>query len=45
MLIVKQGGMKYRFKSLSYDAMWVWTQVFRTIGEHSTHLANKPGTI
>ena len=25
------------FKSIWYDATWNWTQVSRTIGEHSTH--------
>ena len=34
---VKQGGIKYHFKSLWYDTTWDWTQVSRTIGEHSTH--------
>ena len=32
----------YHFESLWYDATWDWTQVSRTIGEHSTHLANEP---
>ena len=42
MLSIKQGGIKYHFKSLWYDATWDWTQVSRTISEHSIHLANKP---
>ena len=43
LLSVKQGGIKYHFfKSLWYDATWDWTQVSRTIGEHSTHYANEP---
>ena len=33
---VKQGSIKYYFKSLWYDANWDWTQVSRTISEHST---------
>ena len=37
MLSVKQGGIKYYFESLWYDATWDWTQVSQTIGEHSTH--------
>ena len=41
MLSVKQGGIKYHFLSLWYDATWDWTLVSRTIGEHSTHLANE----
>ena len=32
LLSVKQGGIKYHFKSL-----WDWTQVPRIIGEYSTH--------
>ena len=36
----KQGGIKYYFKSLWYDATWDWTQVSRNIGEHSPHYAN-----
>ena len=35
MLSVKQGGIKYHFLSLWYDLTWDWTQVSRTIGEHS----------
>ena len=35
MLSVKQGGIKYHFKSL-----WDWTQVSRAIDEHSNHYAN-----
>ena len=38
----KQGGIKYRFKSLLYDQSWDWTSVSRTIGEHSTYKANEP---
>ena len=34
MLSVKQGGIKYHFLSLWYDATWDWTQVSRAIGEH-----------
>ena len=37
LLSVKQGGIKYHFKSLWYDATWDWIQVFQTIGKHSTH--------
>ena len=37
LLSVKQGGIKYHFESLWYDATWDWTQVSRTIGEYSTH--------
>ena len=37
LLSVKQGGIKYHFSSLWYDTTWDWTQVSRTIGEHSTH--------
>ena len=40
MLSVKQGGIKYYFLSLWYDATWDWTPVSRTIGEHSTDQAN-----
>ena len=40
MLSVKQGGIKYHFLSLWYDSTWEWTQVSRTIGEHSNRLAN-----
>ena len=42
MLSVKQGGIKYHFKSLWYDSTGDWTQVSRAIGEHSTHLDNEP---
>ena len=35
MLSVKQGCIKYRFLSLSYDSTWDWTKVSRAIGEHS----------
>ena len=41
LLRVKQGGIKYHFLSLWYDVTWDWTHVSRTIGEHSTHLANE----
>ena len=37
LLSVKQGGIKYHFSSLWYDMTWDWTQISRTIGEHSTH--------
>ena len=37
MLSVTQGGIKYQFLSLWYDSTWDWTQVSRTIGEHSNH--------
>ena len=40
MLSVKQGGIKYHFKSLWYDSTWDWTQVSRAIGEHSNDYAN-----
>ena len=33
LLSVKQGGIKYHFKSLWYDVTWDWNQVFQTIGE------------
>ena len=39
MLSVKQGGIKYHFSSLWYDPTYDWTQVSRTIGEHSTHFS------
>ena len=42
LLSVKQGGIKYHFKSLWYDVNLDWTQVSRTIGEHSTHKATEP---
>ena len=42
MLSVKQGGIKYHFKSLWYDSTWNWTQVSRAIGEHSNRWANVP---
>ena len=38
MLSVKQGSIKYHFKSLWYDTTWDWTLVSRTIVEHSTPL-------
>ena len=34
MVSVKQGGIKYNFLSLWYDATWDWTQVSWAIGEH-----------
>ena len=37
LLSVKQGSIKYHFLSLWYDTARNWTQVSRTIGEHSTH--------
>ena len=40
LLSVLQGGIKYHFWSLWYDSTCDWNQVSRTIGEHSTHLAN-----
>ena len=40
MLSVRQEGIKYHFLSLWYDSTWDWTQVSRTIGEHSNHYAN-----
>ena len=40
MLSAKQGGIKYHFLSLWYDSTWDWTQVSRTIGEHSNPLVN-----
>ena len=43
MLSIKQGGIKYHFKSLWYNATWDWTQVSQTFGELSTHLANEKG--
>ena len=39
-LSAKQGCIKYHFLSLWYDSTWDWTQVSRTIDEHSTQLAN-----
>ena len=39
-LRAKQGRIKYHFLSLWYDSTWASTTVSRTIGEHSTHLAN-----
>ena len=41
LLSVKQGGIRYHFKSLLYDVTWDWTQVSRTIGKHSTHQTNE----
>ena len=38
--LIMEGGIKYHLLSLWYDSTWDWTPVFRTIGEHSTHLAN-----
>ena len=40
MQCVKPGGIKYHFMNLWYDSTWDWTLVARTIGKHSTHLAN-----
>ena len=37
LLSVKQGGIKYHLKIFWYDAIWDWTKVSQTIGEHSTH--------
>ena len=34
---VKQGGIKYHFKSLWYDSTLDWNLVSWTTGEHSTH--------
>ena len=36
-LSVKQGGIKNYFLSLWYDAIWDWTPVSQTTGEHSIH--------
>ena len=36
MMSVKQGGIKYRFLSLSFNSIGDWTQVSKTIEEHST---------
>ena len=33
MLSVKQGGIKYHFLSIWYDATWDWTLVSRAIGK------------
>ena len=33
--------IKYHFLSIWYDSTWDWTAVSPTIGEHSTHLANR----
>ena len=45
MLSVKQGDIKYPFKSPWYDTTLDWTLVSRIIGEHYTHLANESGTL
>ena len=37
LLSVKQGGIKYHFKSLWYDVTWDWTPISRTIDEHPIH--------
>ena len=37
LLKVKQDSIKYHFYNLWYD----WTQVSRTMSEHSTHLYNE----
>ena len=42
MLSVKQGGIKYHFKSLWGYSTWDWTPVSRANVEHSTHKANEP---
>ena len=42
MLSVKKGGIKYYFLSLWYNSTLDGTPISRTIGEHSTHLANGP---
>ena len=39
--MVKQGGIKDHFKSLWHDAAQGLIQVTKTIGKHSTHLANE----
>ena len=35
--MLKLGGIKYYFWFFWYDSTWYWTQVYRTIGEHTTH--------
>ena len=40
MLSVKQGSIKYNYLSFWHYSTWDWTQVYRTIGEHSNHYAN-----
>ena len=35
-----QGGIKNQFYIIWYDTTWDWTQVSRTIGEHSTYETN-----
>ena len=37
---VKQWAIKCHFLSLWYDSIWDWTQVSKTIGEHSNHYTN-----
>ena len=37
---VKQGGISTILKVFWYDAIWGWTQVSQTIGEHSIHEGN-----
>ena len=37
MLSVKQGSIKYHYKSIWDDSTWDWTPVSRAIGEHPTH--------
>ena len=37
LLSLKQGGIKYYFKSFWWDSTWDWTQLSQNIGEHSTH--------
>ena len=34
LLSVKQGGIKYHFKSLWYDTTWDWTHISQAIGKH-----------
>ena len=36
-LSVKQGGIKYHFKSLWYNPTWDWAQISWIISEYSTH--------
>ena len=40
MMGVKQDNINYHFLSLWYDSTWDWTQISRTIGEHSNHYTN-----
>ena len=41
MLSAKQGSIQLHFLSLWYHLTWDCTRVSRTIGEHSTRLANE----